>query len=76
MTNMVFATKAATIRDKHLQDHLDELSQEEVQALNVFKASLAWAGKWARENGFSSIRLNGKAGGAPIDDPEVQQLIG
>jgi hypothetical protein len=24
---------------------------------------------------LSSIRLNGKAGGAPIDDPEVQQLM-
>jgi hypothetical protein len=37
---MVFAINGATGRDKLLQNHPDELSEEEFQDLNVLKASL------------------------------------
>ena len=52
------------------------LSDSEVDAMTIFKASESWAGKFARSQVWKSREIYGEAGGFDVDavEPEIAIL--
>lgn len=69
---------ATKIKDRLLEKHKESsfLTQNEVDALTVFKASESWASKFARKSGWRSIALHGEAGSVDIEavQPQISEL--
>ena len=73
----VIAMKAIAIRNKYLEEHKTSpcLSDSEVDAMTIFKASESWAGKFARSQVWKSRALHGEAGGVDVYSVEPEIAI-
>ena len=70
--------KVIAIRNKYLEEHktFPCLSNSEVDAMTIFKASSSWAGKFASSQGCKLRALHGEAGGVDVNavEPDIAIL--
>ena len=70
----VLAVKAMDIKKRLLEQHESSpfLQEYEVNAMEAFQGSVPWAGKMARQFGWTSKALHGEAGGADVDAVQAE----